>query len=93
MSIEKKKKINDPIHGLIVLPKILFEIIDTDEFQRLRDIKQLGGMYFVFPGASHNRFDFHTSKKQFFPLIFTAPNASLTLRLPSCVVATLTKTA
>lgn len=51
------KRLNDPIHGLIILPGELFQVIDTPEFQRLRDIKQLGGMYFVFPGAVHNRFE------------------------------------
>eukprot|EP00029_Vermamoeba_vermiformis_P013620 TRINITY_DN853_c0_g1_i1.p1 TRINITY_DN853_c0_g1~~TRINITY_DN853_c0_g1_i1.p1 ORF type:complete len:496 (-),score=8.50 TRINITY_DN853_c0_g1_i1:350-1804(-) len=49
--------INDPIHGLIQLDKKLFSIIDTPIFQRLRSLKQLGGAYFVFPGASHNRFE------------------------------------
>lgn len=49
--------LNDPIHGHIELHPLLIKIIDTPQFQRLRNIKQLGGTYFVFPGASHNRFE------------------------------------
>ncbi|XP_030589289.1 deoxynucleoside triphosphate triphosphohydrolase SAMHD1-like [Archocentrus centrarchus] len=51
------KVFNDPIHGHIELHPLLVRIIDTPEFQRLRYIKQLGGGYFVYPGASHNRFE------------------------------------
>uniref|UniRef100_A0A673HL14 Deoxynucleoside triphosphate triphosphohydrolase SAMHD1 n=1 Tax=Sinocyclocheilus rhinocerous TaxID=307959 RepID=A0A673HL14_9TELE len=49
--------LNDPIHGHIELHPLLLRFIDTPQFQRLRHIKQLGGTYLVFPGASHNRFE------------------------------------
>ncbi|XP_073710074.1 uncharacterized protein [Misgurnus anguillicaudatus] len=51
------KIFNDSIHGHIELHPLLVKIIDTPQFQRLRNIKQLGGAYWVFPGASHNRFE------------------------------------
>ncbi|XP_055508220.1 deoxynucleoside triphosphate triphosphohydrolase SAMHD1-like isoform X2 [Leucoraja erinacea] len=51
------KVFNDPIHGHIEMHPLLVRIIDTPQFQRLRFIKQLGGAYFVYPGASHNRFE------------------------------------
>ncbi|KAK2851501.1 hypothetical protein Q5P01_007777 [Channa striata] len=54
---QPSKVFNDPIHGHIELHPLLIKIIDTPQFQRLRNIKQLGGAYFVFPGASHNRFE------------------------------------
>lgn len=57
IQVETKKVINDPIHGHIGLHPLLVRIIDTPQFQRLRYIKQLGGGYYVFPGASHNRFE------------------------------------
>ncbi|XP_055088437.1 uncharacterized protein LOC117393438 isoform X2 [Periophthalmus magnuspinnatus] len=51
------KVFNDPIHGQMEFHPILVKIIDTPQFQRLRYLKQLGGAYFVYPGASHNRFE------------------------------------
>ncbi|KAK7161021.1 hypothetical protein R3I94_003862 [Phoxinus phoxinus] len=54
---EQMKIFNDPIHGHIALHPLLVKIIDTPQFQRLRHIKQLGGTYLVYPGASHNRFE------------------------------------
>ncbi len=51
------KQIYDPIHGFISLSPLMIKIIDTPEFQRLRDLKQLGATYFVFPSATHSRFE------------------------------------
>uniref|UniRef100_A0A3B3U352 Uncharacterized LOC106949175 n=1 Tax=Poecilia latipinna TaxID=48699 RepID=A0A3B3U352_9TELE len=47
----------DSVHGSLELHPVLVKIIDTPQFQRLRNIKQLGGTYYVYPGASHNRFE------------------------------------
>lgn len=47
---------NDPIHGNICMDGLCLRIIDTREFQRLRELKQLGTCDFVFPGATHTRF-------------------------------------
>ncbi|XP_072305906.1 deoxynucleoside triphosphate triphosphohydrolase SAMHD1 [Eucyclogobius newberryi] len=57
LEADPNKVFNDPIHGHVELHPLLIKIIDTPQFQRLRNIKQLGGTYFVFPGASHNRFE------------------------------------
>ncbi|XP_026996626.2 deoxynucleoside triphosphate triphosphohydrolase SAMHD1-like isoform X2 [Tachysurus fulvidraco] len=57
MDESKFKIFNDSIHGHIKMHPLLVDIIDTPEFQRLRNIKQMGGIYHVFPGASHNRFE------------------------------------
>ena len=51
------KFIYDPIHKYMEFEPLILDIINTIEFQRLRDIKQLGLCYYVFPGASHNRFE------------------------------------
>jgi len=50
---------NDPVHGLIHLPGIARAVVDTDLFQRMRHIKQLGICILVYPGATHDRF-FHS---------------------------------
>jgi hypothetical protein len=46
---------NDPVHGHFRLDPVAVKIIDTPQFQRLADLKQLGCTYYVFRGASHNR--------------------------------------
>ena len=51
------KLIHDTIHGLIEIDDMCLKIINTPEFQRLRNIKQLSTVYYVFPGATHSRFE------------------------------------
>lgn len=47
----------DPIHGYIGFSDNMQRLIDTPHVQRLRRVKQMGASYYVFPGASHNRFE------------------------------------
>ena len=51
------KTIFDPIHGHITFSKIMWDIIDTPQFQRLRNLKQLSTCYFIYPGTNHTRFE------------------------------------
>lgn len=50
------KTIQDPVHGLIRLPAEAVRVMDTPMFQRLRYLRQLATVHFVFPGATHTRF-------------------------------------
>lgn len=54
--LEIVKYINDPVYGGIPLTKMELELIDTPIFQRLRGLRQLGRVNFVFPGAEHSRY-------------------------------------
>lgn len=51
------KTIKDPIHGSLQLKDHETKILDTYEMQKLRNIKQLGFTYFVYPSATHTRFE------------------------------------
>lgn len=49
--------IRDSIHGYVELNDLELDIIDSDYFQRLQRIQQLGLSKLVYPGANHTRFE------------------------------------
>ena len=52
-----EKVFKDPIHSFVLVTDMLiWQLIETPEFQRLRRIKQLGGTHIVYPTAEHSRF-------------------------------------
>jgi HD superfamily phosphohydrolase len=55
--IQQYKTIYDCIHGFINLSNLQTFIIDSEEFQRLRSIKQLGSCHYVYHNAVHKRFE------------------------------------
>ncbi|ANB57958.1 HD domain protein [Anoxybacillus sp. B7M1] len=56
--LSEEKVFKDPVHRYIhVRDKIIWDLIGTKEFQRLRRIKQLGTTYLTFHGAEHSRFN------------------------------------
>jgi HD superfamily phosphohydrolase len=60
LKTNKKKIINDPVHGFVTIPSdFIYDLIEHPYFQRLRRIKQLGLTHYVYPGATHTRFQ-HT---------------------------------
>jgi len=53
----EEKVFKDAVHGYIhVEDRIIWDLIQTREFQRLRRIKQLGGTYMAFHTGEHSRF-------------------------------------
>eukprot|EP00796_Vickermania_ingenoplastis_P001134 gene1134-665_t len=49
--------IMDRIYDHILLPPLVARVLDTPEMQRLRSLHQLGSSSFVFPTATHTRFE------------------------------------
>lgn len=56
--LTKEKVFRDPVHGYIhIQHRVILDLINTKEFQRLRRIKQLGTSSLTFHGAEHSRFN------------------------------------
>lgn len=55
--LSEEKVFKDPVHRYIyVHSPLIWELINTKEFQRLRRIRQLGASFYTFHGAEHSRF-------------------------------------
>lgn len=55
--LDREKVFRDPIYGYIkVYYKLIDELIDAKEFQRLRRVRQLAGLSMTFHTAEHSRF-------------------------------------
>lgn len=53
----ESKVLRDPVHGYIHIDaQVIWDLLDTPEFQRLRRIRQLGGVFQVYHAAEHSRF-------------------------------------
>lgn len=57
----RPQRIRDPLHDLIEFDngrfeQMLWQVIQSPPFQRLRRVRQLGFSEFVYPGATHTRF-------------------------------------
>jgi uncharacterized protein len=70
----KRQRVRDPLHNLIEFDegdpfeRMLWRVVKTAPFQRLRRIRQLGFSDFVYPGATHSRLIhslgvFHTARQ------------------------------
>ena len=56
--LEEEKVFKDPVHRYIhIRDQVIWDLIGSSEFQRLRRIKQLGTSYVTFHGAEHSRFN------------------------------------
>jgi HD superfamily phosphohydrolase len=49
--------VRDPLWNNIRLDGVALEVLDSEPFQRLRYIRQLGHAFLVYPGATHTRFE------------------------------------
>ena len=76
------KAIRDPVWGYVHVPAPLLALVDTEDFQRLRNISQLGFVHLVYPGARHSRFEhslgvFHLAKQFLSRLLQSDPPLEL----------------
>ena len=57
LDLNRSQKIYDAVHGFIRFNELERMVIDSEPFQRLHHIHQLGIAFIVYPGATHTRFE------------------------------------
>lgn len=77
-------RLYDPVHGFITLSEVEKALIRSEPFERLRYIHQCGTTFFVYPGATHKRFDHSLGVMQIASMIYkvvlSSPDLSLFAR-------------
>jgi HD superfamily phosphohydrolase len=73
--------IRDPIHGVIEVSADERRLIDSPQFQRLRNVKQLGFADLAFPGATHTRYSHGLGAMAVATRVFDALSPRLELEL------------
>lgn len=84
MSLNYSKLIGCNIYGSVRITPLALKIIDTPEFQRMRNIKQLGLCHYVYPAATHTRFEhsigvYHLAGKMLDKIKLQYPNMEFTI--------------
>ncbi|KAJ7618503.1 hypothetical protein FB45DRAFT_931795 [Roridomyces roridus] len=89
-SATQMRYIKDQIHDYMPFSPRLCQFIDTQVFQRLRYVKQLGTSFYVWPGATHNRFEHclgvaHLARKMAKRISKKQPDLGITDRDIDCI--------
>ncbi|MDQ6769072.1 MAG: HD domain-containing protein, partial [Gemmatimonadota bacterium] len=73
--------LRDPVWNNIRVDELTLDLVDTEVFQRLRYVRQLGWTYLVYPGATHSRFEHalgtHHLSRRTLALLCEAEDASI----------------
>lgn len=89
------KSLRDPVWEYIYMTPEIEALIDTEDYQRLRRISQLGHVSLVYPGARHSRFEhslgvYHLAKKFLLRLLRSDPPLKVTVEdVKVCTAAAL----
>ncbi|KAG5495568.1 hypothetical protein GH5_03231 [Leishmania sp. Ghana 2012 LV757] len=54
---KRSMSVRDTLYGQLEFPPVIRVLTDSPVVQRLRDLKQLGNSFYVYPGATHSRFE------------------------------------